>query len=165
MAFLSPRHPCRGARVAGCRRIGRRPDRRRNPLWNRRSRVRGHGPVLLPDDQSFCALVADPKEPSTFISYLRGRFRTLDDPSGVVTNIATIGVGDTFGLIRFGGPAAGEGFQLDAHRRHLRAVRRRYTVDRSHQHRLHHRCAAHLSPERLQFTDEAGHQSSHLGDE
>ena len=69
--------------------------------------------VLLPDDQSFCALVADPKEPSTFISYLRGRFRTLDDPSGAVTNIATIGVGDTFGLIRFGGPAAGEGFQLD----------------------------------------------------
>ena len=68
--------------------------------------------MLLPDDQSFCALVADPKEPSTFISYLRGRFRTLDDPSGV-TNIATIGVGDTFGLVRFGGPAAGEGFQLD----------------------------------------------------
>ena len=68
------------------------------------------GTVLLPDDQSFCALVADPKEPSTFISYLRGRFRTLDDPSGAVTNIATIGVGDTFGLVRFGGPAAARVF-------------------------------------------------------
>jgi Protein of unknown function (DUF1207) len=71
------------------------------------------GTVLFPDDQSFCALVADPKEPSTFISYLRGRFRTLAAPSGEVTNIATIGVGDTFGLIRFGGPAAGEGVQVD----------------------------------------------------
>ena len=113
MAFLSPRHPCRGARVAGWRRIGgaQTVGATRCGTGVHESEATGH--VLLPDDQSFCALVADPKEPSTFISYLRGRFRTLDDPSGAVTNIATIGVGDTFGLVRFGGPAAGEGFQLD----------------------------------------------------
>jgi uncharacterized protein DUF1207 len=71
------------------------------------------GTVPFPDDHLFCALVADPKEPSTFVSYLRGKFRTLDDPSGVDTNIAAVGVGDSFGLVRFGGPAAGEGLQLD----------------------------------------------------
>jgi uncharacterized protein DUF1207 len=73
----------------------------------------GTGTVSFPDGQLFSALVADPKEPSTFVSYLRGKFRTLDDPSGTVTNIVAVGVGDSFGLVRFGGPAAGEGLQVD----------------------------------------------------
>lgn len=73
------------------------------------------GPVLFPQDQLFCPLLADPKEPGSFVSYLRGEFRTLDNPSGEVegTNIAAVGLGDSFGLVRWGGPNAGEGIQLD----------------------------------------------------
>jgi hypothetical protein len=73
----------------------------------------GLGAVLFPEDQIFCPLVADPKEPRSFASYLRGKFRTLDDPSGEMTNIAAVGLGDSFGLVRFGGPSIGEGLQLD----------------------------------------------------
>ena len=123
------------------------------------------GTVLLPDDQSFCALVADPKEPSTFISYLRGRFRTLDDPSGAVTNIATIGVGDTFGLIRFGGPAAGEGFQLDV----IGAIFAQFDVGKSATDLINtdYVIGMPLTFRRSGFSlrTKLYHQSSHLGDE
>ena len=71
------------------------------------------GTVLFPREQLFCALLADPKEPRSFISYLRGEFRTLDDPSGEGTNIGSVGLGDSFGLVRWGGPERGEGVQLD----------------------------------------------------
>jgi hypothetical protein len=47
------------------------------------------------------------------MSFLRGTFRSLDDPSGEGTSIASVGIGDSFGLVRFGGPDAGEGVQLD----------------------------------------------------
>ena len=71
------------------------------------------GVVGFPDDQIFCPLLADPKEPRSFVSLLRGTFRTLDDPSGRSTTIASVGLGDSFGLVRWGGPAANEGVQLD----------------------------------------------------
>jgi hypothetical protein len=71
------------------------------------------GPVLFPQDQIFCPTIADPKEPRSFISFLRGTFRSLDDPSGEGTSIASVGLGDSFGLVRWGGPNAGEGVQLD----------------------------------------------------
>ena len=71
------------------------------------------GTVFFPEDQIFCALLADPKEARSFASYLRGTFRSLDDPSGEGTSIASVGLGDSFGLVRRGGPAAGEGLQLD----------------------------------------------------
>jgi hypothetical protein len=71
------------------------------------------GSVGFPEDQIFCPLIADPKEARSFVSYLHGTFRSLDDPSGEDTSIASVGVGDTFGLFRIGGPDAGEGFQLD----------------------------------------------------
>jgi hypothetical protein len=71
------------------------------------------GVVFFPQDQLFCALLADPKEPRSFVSFLRGRFRTLDDPSGDRTNIGSVGLGDSFGLIRWGGPDTGDGLQLD----------------------------------------------------
>ena len=71
------------------------------------------GMVLFPQDQIFCPLLADPKEPRTFVSFLRGTFRSLDDPSGKGTNIGSVGLGDTFGLLRWGGPSEGEGVQLD----------------------------------------------------
>jgi Protein of unknown function (DUF1207) len=72
------------------------------------------GTVFFPQDQIFCPLIADPKEPRSFASFLRGTFRSLDDPSGEDTSIASVGLGDSFGLVRWGGPTAGEGVQLDA---------------------------------------------------
>jgi hypothetical protein len=71
------------------------------------------GGVLFPQDQIFCPLLADPKEPRSFVSWLRGTFRSLDDPSGEGTNIASVGIGDSFGIVRWGGPSPGEGLQLD----------------------------------------------------
>jgi hypothetical protein len=71
------------------------------------------GVVLFPQDQLFCPLLADPKEPRSFVSYLRGEFRTLSTPSGEGTNIGAVGLGDSFGLVRWGGPTPGEGMQLD----------------------------------------------------
>jgi hypothetical protein len=71
------------------------------------------GTVFLPDDQIFCALLADPKEPRSFASFQRGKFKTLDDPSGRTTSIGSVGIADSFGLVRWGGPRAGEGVQLD----------------------------------------------------
>jgi hypothetical protein len=73
----------------------------------------GTGTVGFPEDQIFCPLLADPKEARSFMSFLRGTFRSLDDPSGEGTSIASVGIGDSFGLVRFGGPDAGEGVQLD----------------------------------------------------
>jgi len=71
------------------------------------------GTVGFPEDQIFCPILADPKEARSFVSFLRGTFRSLDDPTGEGTSIASVGVGDSFGLVRWGGPDAGEGVQLD----------------------------------------------------
>jgi hypothetical protein len=71
------------------------------------------GTVFFPEDHLFCALLADPKEARSFVSYLRGEFRTREDPAGEVTNIGSVGLGDSFGLVRIGGPRPGEGVQLD----------------------------------------------------
>jgi hypothetical protein len=71
------------------------------------------GLVAFPQDQIFCPTVADPKEPRSFVSLLRGTFRSLDDPSGRGTTIASVGLGDSFGLVRWGGPQPNEGVQLD----------------------------------------------------
>src|SRR5262245_26905656 len=71
------------------------------------------GTVFFPDDQIFCPLIADPKESRSFASFLRGTFPSLDDPLGKGTSIASVGLGDSFGLVRWGGPAAGEGLQFD----------------------------------------------------
>ena len=73
----------------------------------------GTGTVGFPQDRIFCPFVADPKEARSFVSFLRGTFRSLDDPTGKGTSIASVGLGDSFGLVRFGGPTAGEGLQLD----------------------------------------------------
>jgi hypothetical protein len=71
------------------------------------------GAVPFPQDQIFCPILADPKEARSFVSLLRGTFRSLDDPSGKGTTIASVGLGDSFGLVRWGGPAPNEGVQLD----------------------------------------------------
>jgi hypothetical protein len=71
------------------------------------------GAVSFPQDQIFCPILADPKEARSFVSLLRGTFRSLDDPSGEGSTIASVGLGDNFGLVRWGGPAPNEGVQLD----------------------------------------------------
>jgi hypothetical protein len=71
------------------------------------------GAVLFPQDQIFCSVLSDPKEARSFVTFLRGTFPSLDDPSGEGTNIASVGLGDSFGLVRWGGPSPGEGIQLD----------------------------------------------------
>ena len=71
------------------------------------------GTVGFPQDQIFCPLLADPKEPRSFVSWLRGTFRSLDDPSGTGTTIGSVGVGDSFGLVRWNGRTTGDGVQLD----------------------------------------------------
>jgi hypothetical protein len=71
------------------------------------------GTAFFPQDQIFCPLIADPKEARSFVTFLRGAFPSLDDPSGKGSSIASVGLGDSFGLVRHGGPNAGEGIQLD----------------------------------------------------
>jgi hypothetical protein len=71
------------------------------------------GTVAFPQDQIFCPLLADPKQPRSFVSWLRGTFRSLDDPSGTGTTIGSVGLGDSFGLVRWNGGSIGDGFQID----------------------------------------------------
>lgn len=64
------------------------------------------GAVPLPQGDIFCPLVADPKEPRTFASFQRGTTAPFD------TEIGAIGIGDSFGLFRWGGSTPGNGVQL-----------------------------------------------------
>lgn len=79
----------------------------------------GLGFVPLPQGDLFCPLVADPKEPRSSLSYQRGRSpaEPADDghPGPLTafdTEIGAIGIGDAFGLVRWGGPRPGEGLQI-----------------------------------------------------
>jgi len=71
------------------------------------------GAVSFPQDQIFCPILADPKEARSFVSLLRGTFPSLGDPSGKGTTIASVGLGDSFGLIGWRGPSPNDGVQLD----------------------------------------------------
>ncbi|HKS05382.1 MAG TPA: DUF1207 domain-containing protein [Gemmatimonadaceae bacterium] len=72
------------------------------------------GTVPLPQGTLLCPLVADPKFEQTFVSYLRGDFATLADTSSTLdTNIGAVGLGDSFGLLRFAGAGAGGQVQID----------------------------------------------------
>ena len=72
------------------------------------------GFIVFPQDELFCPLLADPKQPRSFASLLRGEFRTLDDPEDADdTTIAAVGLGDRVGLFRANGSRPGDGLQLD----------------------------------------------------
>ncbi|MCI0432312.1 MAG: DUF1207 domain-containing protein [Gemmatimonadetes bacterium] len=74
----------------------------------------GTGVILLPQGALFCPLVADPKATHTFASYVRGDFATIANPTpGTRTDIAAVGLGDTFGLLRLAASGDGNGIQLD----------------------------------------------------
>jgi hypothetical protein len=67
------------------------------------------GVVALPSGGVFCPLFADPKAVRSFAAFLYGKFPTSTESR----NVAAVGVGDSLGLVRFGGPRPGEGLQLD----------------------------------------------------
>lgn len=64
------------------------------------------GYVPLPRGDVFCPLLADPKGLRSFVSYLRG------DAAEFATDVASVGISDEFGLVRFGGTQAGDGVQI-----------------------------------------------------
>jgi len=65
------------------------------------------GFVPLPEGDVFCPLIADPKAAHSYLAYLRG---TSSSPFG--TDLGSVGIGDRFGLVRWGGPRPGEGLQI-----------------------------------------------------
>jgi hypothetical protein len=65
------------------------------------------GVVSLPTGDVFCPLLADPKGSQSFASWERVSTR-----SSFGTDIGSIGLADRFGLVRWGGPVAGDGLQL-----------------------------------------------------
>jgi hypothetical protein len=70
------------------------------------------GFVLFPQDEVFCPFIADPKQQRSFLGYQRGEFATLDMPEVDATSIGAIGLADAFGIVRWGGRRAGDGFHL-----------------------------------------------------
>jgi hypothetical protein len=74
------------------------------------------GRHLFPQGDFFCPLMADPKEPRSFASFLQGTSPAEDGELGPVaafdTDVGAIGIGDSFGLYRWGGAAPGDGVQI-----------------------------------------------------
>jgi hypothetical protein len=65
------------------------------------------GFVPFPQGDVFCPLVADPKSSGSFASR-----EHVSSESEFGTDMGSIGVSDRFGLVRWGGPSAGEGLQI-----------------------------------------------------
>jgi hypothetical protein len=65
------------------------------------------GTVALPEGDVFCPLLADPKATHSYVAYVRG---SSTSPFG--TDLASFGIGDHFGLVRWGGPRPGDGIQI-----------------------------------------------------
>jgi hypothetical protein len=73
---------------------------------SRLMRITGEGEAF-PTGDLFQPLIADPKQPRFFVSFLR--FKSLD----VQYNMASVGFGETFGMYRFFGDHEGNGLQLN----------------------------------------------------
>ena len=123
------------------------------------------GAVVFPQDQIFCPVLADPKEARSFVSFLRGTFRSLDDPTGKGTNIGSVGLGDSFGLVRWGGPSPGEGLQLDV----VGSIFAQFALSTSSNDLINadYIVGVPVTFRRSGFSTRVRlyHQSSHLGDE
>jgi len=118
------------------------------------------GTVALPQGNVFCPLLADPKSSSSFVSW---EHVTSDSTFG--NEIGSIGVADHFGLVRWGGPEAGDGLQInieggiyaqfDLNSASYDLINADYTVGLP----ITYRYGAFSGRGRIY------HQSSHLGDE
>jgi hypothetical protein len=124
------------------------------------------GWVWLPQGQIFCPLAADPKGQRSFVTYLRGDFATIANPAaGAKTNIAAVGLGDSFSIFRAAQAGAGDGIQLDL----MGAVFSQFNLDEPSFDMIN---ADYLVGLPLTFRSgsfsgrlRVYHQSSHLGDE
>lgn len=63
-------------------------------------------PIVFPAGDLFRPLIADPKQPQFFVSFLR-----MTRPADAIT-AASVGYGENFGLWRWPGPRPGDGWQL-----------------------------------------------------
>ncbi len=131
-----------------------------------RTGVGSRAVVGLPQGELFCPLVADPKEPHSFASYLRGSFSTVADPAaGGRTDIAAVGLGDSFGLVRWNGARAGDGAQLGV----VGAIFAQFNLDTPSFDLINadYVVGLPLTLRRRALSARVGlyHQSSHLGDE
>ncbi len=113
--------------------------------------IRGY--TTLPTGDVFCALTADPKQPHSFISYVRGTSGAFD------TDVGSIGIGEHFGLFRWGtlqlSIGAGIFAQFDLQSASYDLINADYLIGLP----LTYRLKGFSSRLRLY------HQSSHLGDE
>lgn len=117
------------------------------------------GYVPLPRGDVFCPLLADPKGQRSFVSYLR---ETNEDGDH---DVGSVGISDSFGLLRYGGSKAGNGFQITVQG----SVFAQFDLDRSSYDLLN---ADYVIGLPIAFRYNAFsmrlrlyHQSSHLGDE
>ena len=69
------------------------------------------GFVAFPSADVFCALIADPKAESSFLTFASGDFPTLTEDESD-TELGSIGVADAFPLFRANGGPRGDGVQL-----------------------------------------------------
>jgi hypothetical protein len=124
------------------------------------------GFIVLPQGEIFCQLIADPKAPSSFASYLRGDFATIASPvSDAETNIASVGLGDSFGLFRIEPSGLGNGVQFGI----VGAIFAQFNLDRPSFDLINADYVVGL-PLTYRYRAFSGrlqlyHQSSHLGDE
>lgn len=70
------------------------------------------GTVAFPQDEIFCPLMADPKQPRSFAGVQWGELFTVSDSASASTTLGTVGLGDRFGLVRWGGGTPGNGIEL-----------------------------------------------------
>jgi hypothetical protein len=117
------------------------------------------GTVLLPQGDLFCPRVADPKEPRSFASLLR--WRSPDHE----TTVGAVGIGDSFGIVRWAGATQGNGLQLGV----VGSVFAQFDLGTASYDLINadYIIAVPLTFRRGGFTSRLRiyHQSSHLGDE
>jgi hypothetical protein len=121
------------------------------------------GYVPLPRGDVFCPLLADPKAVQSFVSYLReGSQAEAPDTS---IHIGSVGLGDSFGLGRWGGSRPGDGVQLSL----IGAVFAQFDLETTSYDLLNADYVIGLATTmRGQWFSSrlrVYHQSSHLGDE
>lgn len=118
------------------------------------------GLVGLPSGLLFCPLIADPKTTRSFLSY-----QSTIGEDDVVSSIGAVGLGDEFGIVRWGGSTLGNGVQISLQG----AVFAQFDLDSPSYDLLNadYIIGVPLTMRRGPFAARFRiyHQSSHLGDE